>query len=220
MLIPFVRHFEFFERADFPWLDAIEASFPAIREELLALLAEDEAGVEPYVQYGEGVPLAQWRELNQSRRWGAYFLWKEGQRLDDHIARAPRTAAALASAPQIDVPGFSPTAFFSILEPNTRIPPHHGVTNARSIVHLPLIIPAGCGFRVGGDSREWRPGAAWVFDDTIEHEAWNGSNERRAILIFDIWNPELTVGERELVRESTRVLADYYRAEGIPDFML
>jgi aspartyl/asparaginyl beta-hydroxylase (cupin superfamily) len=88
------------------------------------------------------------------------------------------------------------------------------VTNTRLTVHLPLIVPPGCRFRVGGETREWRRGTAWVFDDTIEHEAWNDSDLPRAILIFDVWNPELTPLERDLVRETTAVLAEYYEPEG------
>ncbi len=42
-------------------------------------------------------------------------------------------------------------------------------------------------------------GKAWVFDDTIEHEAWNGSDRTRIILLFETWRPELTEEERRLV---------------------
>jgi aspartyl/asparaginyl beta-hydroxylase (cupin superfamily) len=35
-----------------------------------------------------------------------------------------------------------------------------------------------------------------IFDDSIEHEAWNDSDAPRAILLFEIWRPELTVPER------------------------
>ena len=79
---------------------------------------------------------------------------------------------------------------------------------------MPWIVPAGCRFRVGGETREWKVGEAWVFDDTIEHEAWNNSDAPRAILIFDIWHPELTPLERDLIRETTTTLAQYYEAEG------
>jgi aspartyl/asparaginyl beta-hydroxylase (cupin superfamily) len=89
---------------------------------------------------------------------------------------------------------------FSILEPRTRIPPHTGTSNVRLTVHLPLVVPPGCGFRVGAETREWREGEAWAFDDTIEHEAWNDSDQPRAILIIDAWNPLLTEAEREFVR--------------------
>ena len=53
---------------------------------------------------------------------------------------------------------------------------------------------------MGGEMREWREGEAFVFDDTIEHEAWNDSDEPRVVLIFDVWNPHLTEAERELLR--------------------
>jgi aspartate beta-hydroxylase len=74
------------------------------------------------------------------------------------------------------------------------------------------VVPAGCGFRVGADVREWRKGKAWVFDDSIEHEAWNDSDQSRIILIFDIWNPLLSVAERDLVRVLTRSIGRYYGA--------
>jgi aspartate beta-hydroxylase len=216
MLFPYLSNYEFFARDDFPWLEGLEGAADAIRDELLGVLSEDAAGVQPYIAYGQGLPLNQWHELNHSRRWGAYFLWNEGRRQEAHIGRCPRTVAALSDIPQVDIPGRAPTAFFSILEPHTKIPTHTGVTNTRLTVHLPLVVPAGCRFRVGGEIREVRSGAAWVFDDTIEHEAWNDSDSPRAILIFDIWNPQLTILERDLVREATSLLAEYNEAERDP----
>jgi aspartate beta-hydroxylase len=65
---------------------------------------------------------------------------------------------------------------------------------------LPLIVPPGCGFRVGATQRPWNIGEAFAFDDTIEHEAWNDSDELRAVLIIDVWNPCLTLAERDLCR--------------------
>jgi aspartyl/asparaginyl beta-hydroxylase (cupin superfamily) len=76
----------------------------------------------------------------------------------------------------------------------------------RAVVHLPLVVPSDCGFRVGHETREWVEGVAWAFDDTIEHEAWNRSAEARAILIVDTWNPYLTEDERELLRAAEQVL--------------
>jgi aspartyl/asparaginyl beta-hydroxylase (cupin superfamily) len=85
------------------------------------------------------------------------------------------------------------------------------VTNTRAIVHLPLIVPEKCGFRVGGETREWEVGTAFAFDDTIEHEAWNDSDHHRAVLIFDVWNPHLTVAEQN-------VIASYYAAADATGF--
>jgi aspartate beta-hydroxylase len=213
MLFPKLPAIEFYERRDFPWLDAFEAATDTIREELLAVLADpaSDSEIVPYVDYPSTKPLDQWRELNRSKQWSAYYLLKDGVPIAGHLARCPRTAALLAAAPLADVPGQAPTAFFSMLEPHTRIPPHTGVTNTRLVVHVPLVIPRGCGFRVGSETRTFVPGEAWVFDDTIEHEAWNESGEPRYILIIDIWNPLLTEAEREWVRIATTAIAEYRR---------
>ncbi|MBV8593095.1 MAG: aspartyl/asparaginyl beta-hydroxylase domain-containing protein, partial [Caulobacteraceae bacterium] len=72
-------------------------------------------------------------------------------------------------------------------------------TNTRLVVHLPLVLPGPAWFRVGNVKRDWRMGEAWVFDDTIEHEAVNDADEARTILIMDVWNPLLTAAERELI---------------------
>jgi aspartyl/asparaginyl beta-hydroxylase (cupin superfamily) len=197
---PFLPAFEYFDRALFPWFEALEAQTPAIRGELLSLWAEDDPSFRPYVAYDAGTPVNQWAELNHSPRWSAWFLWEDGVRNDAHLARCPATAAALAKVPLLDVPGKAPSVMFSVLQPRTRIPPHTGSSNARTTVHLPLVVPEGCGFRVGGETREWREGEAWAFDDTIEHEAWNESDRPRAILILDVWNPLLTEAERAAVR--------------------
>jgi len=104
-----------------------------------------------------------------------------------------------------------------VLAPRTRIPPHTGVTNARAVAHLPLIVPPGCAFRVGGETREWTPGEAWVFDDTIDHEAWNDSDQPRLILILDVWNPYLSEVERGFVREMLAAHDAHYGIDGLSD---
>jgi len=88
-----------------------------------------------------------------------------------------------------------------VLEPGSRIPPHVGISNARLIVHFPLIVPDNCGFRVGGETRHWEVGKALVFDDMTTHEAWNDSERIRVVLIADLWRPELSMAERAAVTE-------------------
>ena len=200
MHFPFLPADEFFPRRHFDWIDALEAQTDLIRAELQDLLDRGDDGFAPYVSMPAGAPPNKWTGLDNSLAWGAYYLWKYGAPVDRALQRCPGTAAALAAIPRADIPSRAPTAFFSILQPRTRIPAHTGVTNLRTIVHLPLIVPAGCGFRVGGETREWRIGEAFGFDDTIEHEAWNDSDELRAVLILDVWNPHIAPAERELVR--------------------
>ena len=207
MHFPFLPAEEFFERSHFPWLEQIESKTEIIRAELEALLARDGSAIRPYVAMEPGTPANKWSPLDRKLDWGALHLWKDGRRDESVCARVPRTAAAVEALPLSDLPGRTPTVFFSLLRPGTHLPAHTGVSNVRTIIHLPLIVPPGCGFRVGGETREWQVGRAWAFDDTIEHEAWNRSDEVRAILIFDVWNPYITETERELLRSFYRVAA-------------
>ena len=196
---PFLPADEFFDRGNFPWLERLEAATAEIRSELRGILASPDPGLTPYIDMPPGTPENLWSELDKSSNWSALHLWRDGERINEVCARAPRTAELVESLPLARIPGRAPAVFFSILKAGKRIPPHTGVTNIRSIVHLPLIVPPSCGFRVGGETRQWREGEAFVFDDTIEHEAWNSSSQDRAVLILDCWNPHLSEDEQEMI---------------------
>jgi len=196
---PALPGIEFHHRSHFPGIDAFEAETDVIRAEFEALIAAEAAEMVPYIQYPERVPLRQWRELNNSRDWTAIHLIQNGQRVEANVRHCPRTMAAIAKMPQPDIPGGSPNAMFSLLAPRTRIPPHTGVANVRLVCHLPLIVPPSCGFRCGATTLEWKVGESFVFDDTIEHEAWNDSDELRVVLIIDLWAPALSAAERGAV---------------------
>jgi aspartate beta-hydroxylase len=196
---PFLPADEFFEAEHFSWLGELEAATTTIVAELEAILADPQAELTPYISLPSGVPASKWSGLDKSLDWGAFHLWKEGERFDEACARAPRTAALVESLSICHIKGRAPNVFFSILKAGRHIPAHTGVTNVRSVVHLPLIVPEGCEFRVGGETRSWVQGRAFAFDDTIEHEAWNRSEHDRAILIVDVWNPYLSDHERAMV---------------------
>ncbi|MBY0565447.1 MAG: aspartyl/asparaginyl beta-hydroxylase domain-containing protein [Hyphomonadaceae bacterium] len=198
--VPRLPAVPFFDTAQFPWFDAIEAATDAIRAELMAALKQDRRQFTPYVAYKPGAPVNQWKELNHSERWSAYHFWRSGVAIDEHLAACPRTAEALRRVDMATIGGLCPNAMFSALAPHTHIPPHTGETNARVVAHLPLIVPDGCSYRVGYERRRWEVGKVLVFDDTIEHEARNDSDELRVVLIFDVWNPHLSPTEREVAR--------------------
>ena len=207
--IPRLPAIPFFHREDFPWAPEVEAAFPSILEELQGLLSL-RADFEPYIQTAAGEPKGQFAALDRKLDWGAYFLWKNGQRMDAQADLCPRTEAAVMAAPQISVRKRAPVIFFSALKPGTVIPPHNGATNARLTVHLPLIIPPDCGLRVGEETHVWKPGELVIFDDTIRHEAWNQSGQLRVVLIFDIWHPMLTPLEREMVAHTIEGMMTFY----------
>jgi len=196
---PFLPADEFFDQGHFPWFEQLAASTAGIRAELTALLEDPGDSLRPYVRLDKGSPTNPWSSLDGSLDWGACFLWEYGVANQPVIDRCPATAKAIEAVPTAPIPGRSPSVFFSILRPHARIPPHSGVTNTRAIVHLPLIVPEECGFRVGGETRPWVEGKPFAFDDTIEHEAWNDSDQLRAILICEVWNPHLSPCEQEAI---------------------
>ncbi|WP_049973897.1 aspartyl/asparaginyl beta-hydroxylase domain-containing protein [Azospirillum sp. B4] len=199
---PDMPSIEFYDREECPWLPTLEAATADIQQELAGVLAEEAALADafvPYINYADGLPLDQWAELNHSPRWTAFHLLQHGLPVPGNAERCPKTLAVLQQMPQPRMVRRSPAGMFSLLKPRTRIPPHTGVANTRLVVHLPLVVPPGCGFRVGNVTREWQVGVGWAFDDTIEHEAWNDSDQTRVILIFDIWSPRLSVAEQDFL---------------------
>ena len=195
---PGLPQIQFYDPAGFDWVPAVEAFASDMREELERLLAEGTEGFRPYIQRDPNRPRLDDNVLLDSKDWSALFLCENGKLFEDVIARCPRTWTAVQAAPLPRITN-SPTAMFSLLRAGARIAPHTGVHNTRLICHLPLIVPPDCGFRVGSDVRQWEVGKLLIFDDTMEHEAWNNSAEDRVVLIFDIWRPELTEQERREV---------------------
>ncbi|HEY8618048.1 aspartyl/asparaginyl beta-hydroxylase domain-containing protein [Phenylobacterium sp.] len=209
LYFPELPNIEWAERAAFPFLDKVEAATDAIRAELRQVLAEDSA-FSPYVELEANRPFFDDHGMLGNPDWSAFYLWKAGAPVPENAARCPATMAALEEAPLCRIAGRTPSILFSLLRPGAHIQPHHGFMNARYVCHLPLIVPDGCAMRVGGETRPWVEGQACVFDDTIEHEAWNRHPDQlRVVLIFDIWRPELTAEERELVAAVLQAVDSY-----------
>lgn len=200
---------EFHPRDLFPWIEELEAGTERIASEMHSVMNAERAALVPYIQYDDHLPLDQWRSLNRSPDWTAIHLFRNGVEVADNAQFCPQTLELLSRVPQPRIEGAGPNAMFSLLAPRTRIPSHVGISNARLVCHLPLVVPEGCWFRVGAEVRQWKHGEAFVFDDTIEHEAMNPTDELRVVFIFDLWHPDLTEVEREAV---TALLG----AEGAP----
>jgi len=212
LYFPALPQVSYFDRSLFPWIENFEAATADIQREFNEILASPAAEeFSPYINYPPGAPVNQWGELNKSDRWSTYFFWKDGTKNEGAYQRAPRTGAAIDNTPLFDAPMYGPAAFFSSLAGRSHIPPHVGSSNVRSIVHLPLELPGPAWFRVGNERREWKIGEAFVFDDTVEHEAKNEAETTRTILIVDIWNPYLTAAERELVSVLLPSIPQYRR---------
>ena len=158
----------FFSPDDFPFLQAMSARWREIRAEFEAVAAE----------------VAPWPTQEMYRgAWDVYGLYDfpHGEPLPAHIARCPITAALIARhVPQHGAAGFS------VLGPGAELEPHEGYQGPFLRAHLGLSVPPGdCGLRVQLTTRRWQEGHWLVFDDRLEHEAWNRSAQARVVLLLD-----------------------------------
>jgi aspartate beta-hydroxylase len=200
----------YFDRALFPWYEALEASTAAIQRELRNVLEQDRP-LTPFLGTQDAGVTGDYLGGDPGRiAWDAYFLYRHGRRYDDHLAACAGTDRALGAVPLTIVRDHAPEVLFSVLAPSTHIKPHHGVTNTRVVTHLPLLIPDGdCRLVVGGMEHAWREGRCVTFDDTFLHEAWNRSGELRVVLILDTWNPHMTREECIAVRDIVEAIGDF-----------
>lgn len=207
----------YFDRALFRWYADLEAQAGVIRDEMLAVLAED-SGFEPFLGHFDG-PEQLEGQLAGTRgtpAWNAFFFFRHGDAYEQNRKRCPRTAAALDEVvPLCRIRDHAPEVCYSVLTPGSHILPHHGVTNTRAVTHLPLVVPEDCALVVGGEARSWETGRCFTFDDTFEHEAWNRSERTRVVMLMDVWNPYLTESERLAITDLTVAIGEFNSAAGI-----
>lgn len=169
-----------YDNAAFPWVEGIERHWRTIRDELDQVMAR-KADL-PNVQ--DITPDA--AAISRDERWKIFPLIAYGIRSRPNIARCPRTWEIVQR-----IPGLT-TAMFSILDPGKRLPAHRGPYNGVLRLHLGLIIPQPrerLAIRIGPELRHWEEGRALIFDDAYEHEAWNETDEVRAVLFVDFAKP-------------------------------
>ncbi|HKO91457.1 MAG TPA: aspartyl/asparaginyl beta-hydroxylase domain-containing protein, partial [Polyangiaceae bacterium] len=191
--VPQLGHAPWLEPEGFDWAADLEAAAPELAKEVAECLDIAADGL-PYIAKNEEDET--WRSLAGRKDWSALHFWNDALPNERALARFPKVRAALERLPLVTSRGAPAEAFLSILKPRTRIPPHFGNANHRLTVHLPLIVPAGCGVEVAGEARETRFGRLMIFDDSYEHSAWNDSDAARIVLIFEIWHPALSAAER------------------------
>lgn len=199
LYFPDVPSQPYYDKSLLPWTQALERECAAIRAEAQAVL-DDPAALTPFLELKDSTHAdAYLRGTDAPPAWDALFFYRHGERVAAGHARCPRTSAVLEALPLVRIGAHAPEICFSVLTAGTEILPHHGVSNIRLVVHLPLIVPRDCAIEVGGERHDWREGECVVFDDTFEHRAWNRSDRTRVILLMDAWNPHLTEVEREAV---------------------
>ena len=167
----------FFDPHDYPQLEPVRAAFPAIQTEgvkVMNLLAHRE------FLYGDS--------LNTVGRgftgtWARFYMHYCGMDIGVNRRICPRTTAVTDLLPGLVAAGFY------LLGPEAHVEPHTGICQHIKRSHLGLVCPPDCALRIGNDVRHWREGELLVFDDTIEHEAWNRSDAVRVVLHLDFFDP-------------------------------
>ena len=140
------------------------------------LIKDPGEALRPYVRMEPGIGENKWSGLDNSLDWGAIFLWEYGEANRPVLERCPETARLLESLPVSHIPGGRPARSFDAEAAHAHSAAYR--RHQHSGDH-PFAAgrPDGCGFRVGGEIRPWVVGKPFAFDDTIEHEAWNDSDE-------------------------------------------
>lgn len=168
------------DRRQFPFLDAIEANWETIRDE-----------IRPILQHRDALPVFQelshdQRKIAKEDNWRVFVLYGFGGKHKTNCEKTPVTSKLLEQVPHLQ------TAWFSILAPRYHVPAHRGVTKGILRCHLGVQIPKSaehCRMRVGDEICVWREGELFVFDDTYDHEVWNDTDEERVVLLFDFDRP-------------------------------
>lgn len=195
------------------WSAALAQAYQVIRAEALRTLAED-SHFENFIQFRDSVKVEDYlRGENATPTWEALFFYRRGKRYDANHTRCPDTSKVLDSLDLCHVENEAPEICFSVLTAGSEILPHCGVTNARLVMHLPLLVPESCALHVfGGGEHHWREGELVMFDDTFKHEAWNRSASTRVVLLMDCWNPHLDAAERQAVKQLLEAIGGMQRA--------
>lgn len=169
----------YYNASEFEWSAKIEQSWQDIHKEVLALVKNNESELKPYFAK---------EMVNAPKKWKALSFYFWGLKMSKNaIYSCPKTISVLNQIPDLI------SASVSIMEPHAEIKPHYGDTDAIFRCHLGLEIPGElpeCGFRVGYEDRSWQEGKLLIFNDAAYHKAWNYTNKRRVILLFDIIKPQ------------------------------
>lgn len=180
LMFRFTLQQSFYVLEKFPWHKKVEEKYPQILQELNRAL----------INYDNIPELKEISEEQQriikGNKWKTLFFYAYGEMVKKNCDKFPHTHNALK-----DIPGMV-TAFYSILESQTKLTPHRGTYAGVLRYHLALIVPKnekGCLLCIGDETRHWQAGKSLIFDDTLEHFAQNNTDEIRVVLFVDFKRP-------------------------------
>jgi aspartyl/asparaginyl beta-hydroxylase (cupin superfamily) len=182
-----LRSMPWWDAKEFSAVSALQENYQVIRSEFLNLLLCGQLRLHPQSKGGPRLPIS-------DGDWNIFELISAGRPSVVGKLLAPSTCRILMSIPEVTT-NPNGLAYFSVLSPDVHIAAHCGPTNSRIRIHLGLLVPDGAVMRVGNETRPWREGGCIVFDDSWEHEVFNRSEFLRAVLLFDVWHPDMNADQ-------------------------
>lgn len=136
--------------------------------------------------------------LKDTGTWKQLELFARGQKFPKNCAKTPVTCGIIQKYTEASGCRRGQSKF-SVMHPGTHVWPHCGPTNCRLRIHLGLKVPPETAIRVAEETRSWVESDIIIFDDSFEHEVWHNGSDFRLVLIVDVWHPDLTPREREIL---------------------
>jgi hypothetical protein len=180
-----------------PWRDANQVPAAAMLEKFADIIGHELAVIDEshHMEYPN--------PIFEGGQWTILPLFVFGEQSAAFVFGRnpfPQTTNIVQNLPDVcaDLP--LADVIFSAHSPHTHLLPHCSWDPFRLRLHLGLEVPENCRLRVGNEIRHWQPGKVLAFHDAGEHEPWHDRDQRRVVLIVDLWHPDLTVEEREAMR--------------------
>jgi ornithine lipid ester-linked acyl 2-hydroxylase len=185
-----VEPLAFYDPAMFPWTRSFEGEYERLRVEAQYQLEIMSPLYPTYVETAAGLPTKTSKWFGQTI---VFFTIKNRSVL----ANMPVTSHLLDQVPNLV------SAVLLRMEGDTHLKPHGGFSPDVLRCHFGLIVPEpdACTLRVTNERRNWLENEWLVFDDYLEHEAWNKGTSPRLVLMLDVVRPEVarnatTIAER------------------------
>jgi len=168
----------YFDAQNFEWGKKILANRSIIKAELLQIVKKRGGKLFPYYSPAVSMDGDQWHTL-------AFKTW--GIDVKQNLMECPEISKVINEIPQLV------SASVNILMPNSNLKLHQGDSDSFYRCHLGIEIPSGLpdlGFEVEGEKKGWEEDDLVIFLDAKEHRAWNNTDKRRVIFLFDVIKEE------------------------------
>jgi aspartate beta-hydroxylase len=171
----------------FPNASRFVGAWPALRDEALAIAGQ--LSIVP--RFHEIMPQQTEISANDGRDWRMFVMKSYGHVSQENLARCPALASILPHCPEVL------SATYSFLAPGKHVPEHRGPFRGVLRFHLGLSMPRDANGNLGAILWiDHKPhllddGECLLWDDTYPHELLNTTDWVRAVLLLDVWRPEM-----------------------------